>query len=534
MQFNQWRVSTKLWCTLGGLLAMMLAVSLWAQYTAAQAMQAGMRTQADYDHRINLALQWKGATETTGERVLTSNMTADAELTALMDERVKAGIGVNARLQAQVVELARSDADKKALERIAAVRTEVLALNKQAREIKLTGDIAAMRTFIQQQYLGAISRYVDSLEAFVQLQQQQRDTANLLTQQAQERTTWWTWVVQGVVLLAGLGLALALTRSITRPLAEAVELTNAIAHGDLTVAADSQRQDEFGHLLGSVSRMAARLRSLVADVRDSVHSISMASSEIASGNHDLSSRTEQTASNLEETAASMEQLTATVGQSADTARQATHLAGNAAQAAQRGGAVVESVVSSMHRISESAHRISDIIGVIDSIAFQTNILALNAAVEAARAGEQGRGFAVVASEVRALAHRSAGAAKEIKALIGTSVDAAREGAEQVAQAGQVMEDIVSSVRKVSDMIGEISASSTEQRDGIGQVNQAVNHLDQMTQQNAALVEESAAAAISLRDQAQRLSGMVAVFKVGATGAAEGSQPRTESLAALPA
>ncbi|WP_417282949.1 methyl-accepting chemotaxis protein [Comamonas sp.] len=519
MQFNQWRVSTKLWSTLGGLLVMMLAVSLWAQHTAGQTMQAGMRTQADFDSRINLALQWKGATETTGERVLTSNVTADEELTALMDERVKAGVGINSQLQAQVVKLAQSDADKKALEQISAVRTEVLALNKQAREIKQTGDIAALRNFIQQQYLGAITRYVDSLQAFVKLQEQQRDAANLLTQQAQQHAAWWAWAVQGVVLLAGLGLALALTRSITRPLAEAVELTHAIAQGDLTVTANGARQDEFGHLLNAVSAMATRLRGLVSDVRDSVHSISTASSEIASGNHDLSSRTEQTASNLEETAASMEQLTATVAQSADTARQATHLAGNAAQAAQRGGTVVESVVSSMSRISESAHRISDIIGVIDSIAFQTNILALNAAVEAARAGEQGRGFAVVASEVRALAHRSAEAAKEIKTLIGTSVDAAQEGAEQVSQAGLVMEDIVSSVRKVSDMIGEISASSTEQRDGISQVNQAVTHLDQMTQQNAALVEESTAAAVSLHDQTQRLTSMVAVFKVSATGAA---------------
>ena len=517
MQFNQWRVSTKLWCTLGGLLAMMLAVSLWTQHTAAQTLQTGMDTQSDYDNRINLALQWKGATESTGERVLTSNMTVDEELTALMDERVKAGVAVNSQLQAKVVKLAQSDADKKALEQISAVRTEVLALNKQAREIKLTGDITALRTFIREQYLGAITRYVGSLDSVVKLQEQQRDAAILLTQQAQQRAAWWAWAVQGLVLLAGLGLALALTRSITRPLAEAVELTNAIAQGDLTVTASSHRQDEFGLLLSSVSAMATRLRGLVSDVRDSVHSISTASSEIASGNHDLSARTEQTASNLEETAASMEQLTATVAQAADTARQATHLASNAAQAAQRGGSVVESVVSSMNRINESAHRISDIIGVIDSIAFQTNILALNAAVEAARAGEQGRGFAVVASEVRALAHRSAEAAKEIKTLIGTSVDAVNAGAEQVSQTGLVMEDIVSSVRKVSDMIGEISASSTEQRDGISQVNQAVTQLDQMTQQNAALVEESAAAAVSLHDQTQRLTGMVSVFKVGTSG-----------------
>ena len=513
MQFNQWRVSTKLWCTLGGLLTMMLAVSLWNQHSSTQALQAGMQTLTDYDNRINLALQWKGATETTGERVLTSNMTTDEALTQRMDERVSEGVAVNGALQAQVIKLAQSDADKAALQKIAAVRAEVLALNKKAREIKLSGDIEAMRDFIRLQYLGAIGRYVASLQDFVKLQEQQRDAASLHLQQDQQKAIWLSWAVQALVLTAALGLAL--TRSITHPLNEAVELTQAIAQGDLTVTASNNRHDEFGRLLSSVSTMAAQLRSLVSDVRTSVHSISTASAEIATGNHDLSARTEQTAANLEETAASMEQLTATVAQASDTARQANHLAGNAAQVAQRGGHVVQSVVSSMGRISDSAHRISDIIGVIDSIAFQTNILALNAAVEAARAGEQGRGFAVVAGEVRALAHRSAEAAKEIKALITTSVDAAQEGADQVSQAGRVMEEIVSSVGKVSDMIGEISASAMEQHDGISQVNQAVTNLDQMTQQNAALVEESTAAAVSLSDQAQRLTGMVSVFKVQA-------------------
>ena len=515
MQFNQWRVSTKLWCTLGGLLTMMLAVSLWNQHSSTQALQAGMQTLTDYDNRINLALQWKGATETTGERVLTSNMTTDEALTLRMDERVSEGVAVNGALQAQVIKLAQSDADKAALQKIAAVRAEVLALNKKAREIKLSGDIEAMRDFIRLQYLGAIGRYVASLQDFVKLQEQQRNAASLDLQQDQQKAIWLSWAVQALVLTAALGLALALTRSITHPLNEAVELTQAIAQGDLTVTASNNRHDEFGRLLSSVSTMAAQLRSLVSDVRTSVHSISTASAEIATGNHDLSARTEQTAANLEETAASMEQLTATVAQASDTARQANHLAGNAAQVAQRGGHVVQSVVSSMGRISDSAHRISDIIGVIDSIAFQTNILALNAAVEAARAGEQGRGFAVVAGEVRALAHRSAEAAKEIKALITTSVDAAQEGADQVSQAGRVMEEIVSSVGKVSDMIGEISASAMEQHDGISQVNQAVTNLDQMTQQNAALVEESTAAAVSLSDQAQRLTGMVSVFKVQA-------------------
>ena len=514
MKFDQWKVSTKLWCALGGLLAMMLAVSLWAQYAVAHAVQDGERIMADFDTRISLAIQWKGATETVGERVLASNASTDQELTQLLDSRVKSGVGQISEIQAQVVKLAQGDADKAALQRIATIRTEVLELNKKARAIKLSGDVNAFRDFVQQQYIAAITRYVDSLEAFVQLQRSQGDAALQANLAQRDSTIRWAWGAQAAVLLVGLALAFMLTRGITQPLEKAVQLTDAIAQGDLTVVSDDSRQDEFGHLLRSVSGMAARLKELVSDVRVSVHSISTASVEIASGNQNLSARTEQAAANLEETAASMEQLTATLNQAADTARQANHLAGSAAQAAERGGAVVANVVASMSRIGDSARRISDIIGVIDSIAFQTNILALNAAVEAARAGEQGRGFAVVAGEVRALAHRSAEAAKEIKGLIGTSVDAAQEGSAQVEQAGQVMDDIVGSVRKVSDMIGEITASSTEQRDGIGQVNQAVTHLDQMTQQNAALVEESAAAASALSDQAQRLSSLVSVFKVG--------------------
>jgi methyl-accepting chemotaxis protein len=252
---------------------------------------------------------------------------------------------------------------------------------------------------------------------------------------------------------------------------------------------------------------------MVGQVRSSTDNISTASTEIATGNLDLSQRTEQTASNLQQAASSMEQLTGTVKQSADSARQANQLASSAAEVAARGRAVVTQVVSTMDEINASSKKISDIIGVIDGIAFQTNILALNAAVEAARAGEQGRGFAVVASEVRSLAQRSADAAKEIKTLIGASVEKVDSGSRLVADAGQSMKDIVSSVQRVTDIIGEITAASTEQSDGIGQVNGSVVQLDKMTQQNAALVEESAAAAESLKDQAQRLATVVAAFRL---------------------
>ena len=525
MKLDNIRLSPKLWGSIVGLLGAMLLVSLWSQYQASQVMAQTLASLEAFEQRISLAQQWKGATETTGERVLASNSTPDAELTTLFDGRVKAGVTGISGIQSKVVELATSPADKAALERVASERTNVLALNKQAREIKLAGDAAAFKTFVESKYLGAIGRYVDSLEAFVQLQQSQRDTAKQEAAGAMARARALAWTIQAVVFLLGLALSFLLVRSITRPLNDAVQLTDAIAGGNLTVQSSDDRQDEFGHLLRSVSQMAAKLRGLVSEVRSGVDSMSNASVEIATGNHDLSSRTEQTAANLEETAASMEELTATVTQSADTARQANQLASTAAQAAGRGGEVVAQVVTSMQTITHSSRKIADIIGTIDGIAFQTNILALNAAVEAARAGEQGRGFAVVASEVRGLAQRSAEAAKEIKGLITASVESVETGSEQVTQAGQAMDEIVSSVRRVSDLIGEITASSSEQRDGIAQVNVAVTQLDQMTQQNAALVEESAAAASSLRDQAQRLAEVVSVFNVGYQPAAAAPAPR---------
>ncbi len=287
------------------------------------------------------------------------------------------------------------------------------------------------------------------------------------------------------------------------------------------VEADGQISLDLTHVPATTGGAIAlkqalgRVQQTLLQVRASAGSVNVASEEIATGNHDLSARTEQAASNIQQTASAMEQLTATVRNSADSARQANQLAASAAEVAQRGGAVVSQVVSTMDEINQSSKRISDIIGTIDGIAFQTNILALNAAVEAARAGEQGRGFAVVAGEVRTLAQRSAEAAREIKGLIGASVDRVEAGSRLVADAGHTMEEIVGSVKRVSDVIGEISTASSEQSDGIGQVGTAVTQLDQMTQQNAALVEQSTAAAESLRQQAQRLTDALAGFRLAA-------------------
>jgi methyl-accepting chemotaxis protein len=324
------------------------------------------------------------------------------------------------------------------------------------------------------------------------------------------------WVFAGAVLLAIAVVAPTTIINqicICRPLDEAEQLAAAIAQGRLDNRVDVRGSDEPARLLSALDHMQHALRSMVKDVRVSAESISTASSEIASGNMDLSARTETTASSLQETASSMEQLTATVRHSADSAGEANALARTAANVAHRGSAIVAQVVANMSEIDGTSKRINDIISVIDGIAFQTNILALNAAVEAARAGEQGRGFAVVAGEVRSLAQRSATAAREIKQLILASGEKVESGTLLVHDAGAAMDEILSSVQRVSNIIGDITTASSEQSDGIAQVNQAVTSLDQMTQQNAALVEESAAAAASLKDQAQRLNQAMAVFVV---------------------
>nr|WP_255719415.1 Cache 3/Cache 2 fusion domain-containing protein [Pelomonas sp. P8] len=331
-------------------------------------------------------------------------------------------------------------------------------------------------------------------------------------------TLWFFWGALALTTVAlGFGLMWMMRRWVARPLRTLQRAVGAIAEGDLGQSVSSERNDEIGALIEDAERMRLRLADTIGTVRHSVDSIGTASTEIASGNLDLSQRTEQTASNLQNAASSMSELTGTLRQTADSARTANQLVQSAAAAATRGGEVVGQVVTTMDEINAASRKIADIIGTIDGIAFQTNILALNAAVEAARAGEQGRGFAVVAGEVRSLAGRSAEAAKEIKSLIGNSVERVENGARLVQTAGTTMTEIVTGVQRVHDIMGEITAAAAEQSEGIASVNTSVVQLDQMTQQNAALVEESAAAAQSLKDQAHRLIEAVSVFRVSGSG-----------------
>jgi methyl-accepting chemotaxis protein len=319
---------------------------------------------------------------------------------------------------------------------------------------------------------------------------------------------------------AGIGVGVWFSRRITRPVNDALSVARAIAGGDLTTPVRVIGQDEIAQLLKALAAMQGSLASVVGNVRENSESVAIAASQISQGSNDLSARTEEQASALQEAAASMEELGSTVRQNAENALSANQLALGASSVARKGGDVVGEVVETMKGINDSSKRVVDIIGVIDGIAFQTNILALNAAVEAARAGEQGRGFAVVASEVRSLAQRSADAAREIKSLISASVERVEHGTVLVDRAGMTMTEIVASIARVTDIMGEISAASTEQSTGVGQISEAIAQMDQATQQNAALVEESAAAAESLRDQARQLVQVVAVFKLdGATAAA---------------
>jgi methyl-accepting chemotaxis protein len=457
-------------------------------------------------------VEWQSQTAINAARTVTILLSNDATLADKLAPDLKETSARISVVQKQIEAMIMSETEKKLFAEVGSARKSYIALRDELFKLKRAGDASAAVIF-DTKFIPALKSYEGAVQAFVDSYSRTQQAAHAEAQAAAGRTLGVLAVFGGIFVLFAAGMAFMLTRSITRPVADAVRVAEALARGDLSQKIEVKSGDEMGRLLSALKEMVEQLVQIVGGIQKSADTINVASREIAAGNADLNQRTEEQASSLEETAASMEELTSTVKQNAENAKQANQLAAGASAVAARGGTVVGQVVQTMSSINESSKKIVDIISVIDGIAFQTNILALNAAVEAARAGEQGRGFAVVASEVRTLAQRSAAAAKEIKQLIGDSVSKVEDGTKQVAEAGKTMEEIVNSFERVTGIMAEISAANHEQSAGIEQVNQAVTQMDEVTQQNAALVEEAAAAAESMREQAHNLTQAVAVFKL---------------------
>jgi methyl-accepting chemotaxis protein-1 (serine sensor receptor) len=510
-------VRSKLILSFAGIVAMIVVISTLAirQVGAANERFAnyahGLRERSNVAHLVREAVDLRAI---SARNLVLVSKPEDVALEKAVVLKAHAAVGENLK---KLKELAQDDGvppearDKiDAIDRIeqqyapVALRIVDLSLNKKTEEA--TADIDANCRPL----LAALIKATDDFNAYTE---KSSETAIAAAQSEYQSNRNWLLLGCALVILLASAAGWAITLAIIAPLNNAVDIVTHVAEGNLSTSIAVASRDEFGRLLAAIKNMQESLTRVVSNVRQGSDAVSVASSEIARSNQDLSARTEQQASALQQTASSMEQLGSTVKQNAENAMQANQLAKSASTVAVQGGEVVSQVVETMRGISDSSKKISEIIGVIDGIAFQTNILALNAAVEAARAGEQGRGFAVVASEVRSLAQRSAAAAKEIKVLIGDSVERVDLGTSLVDKAGITMTEVVTSIRRVTDIMGEISAASVEQSSGVGQVGNAVTQMDRATQQNAALVEEMAAAAASLNNQSQELVRSVGVFKL---------------------
>jgi len=513
MNLRSLRIGARLGIAFGTILAILALMVVIGNVLTTQNKQKLIQGLGISKNKNMHATMMKSALVEAGTSM--RNLGLQSEVGAMQREeaKVKAQHARYTEARDKLVALGLTDAEKKIVAELARIEQEIAGPFKEAIGQALAFNSEGAAKILSSKVDPLNQQAVAEMEKLLALQQgAEKDLMN--DSIADDNKLMILLYVLGAIAVAiGTSFAWVITRSITTPLNKAVEVATRVATGDLTSYIDERSRDEIGLLFDALRRMNDSLAEIVGNVRTGTEAIGTATQEISSGNADLSMRTESQASSLEETASSMEELTQTVRQNAENAQQANQLVVSASDHAIKGGQVVDQVVETMGAIKESSRKIVDIIGVIDGIAFQTNILALNAAVEAARAGEQGRGFAVVAAEVRNLAQRSAGAAKEIKALIGDSVEKVDTGSRLVDEAGKTMEDIVSSVKHVADIMGEITAASREQSTGIEEVGRAISQMDEMTQQNAALVEEAAAAAESMREQASRLTQVVAVFKL---------------------
>ena len=513
-KFQNLSVARKMWALfLGLLLCNVLVAGGLFSYLQNVEQRVSAAVQAT-DKRINLALRWQALTLQSVEAALASVLSSEEHRIAQLSQKARGLMQQAGGLQQQVQADAQSEVDRSGLARVEQERKAVLDIYEQAYQARDLGKAWEAQKLVDEQLIPASRRYVQAQDAFIEAQQQQRLEAE---QHGREQTAIAKRMAMGVGLFMGLVgalLSLATIRSITTPLSEAVQLAQTIAAGDLSYAPPSTgRSDELGRLMQSLALMTRQLRGLVGEVQGGVEAVAAASSQMAQDNSDLSDRTAHAAEQLKATVSSIENMVTLVTHSADSARHADQSARSAAEAAASGGSVVQEVVRNMEHMAQSSQQVAAIVGVIDGIAFQTNILALNAAVEAARAGTQGRGFAVVAAEVRELAQRSAEAAKQIRQLMEHSTKQMKSGQTLALQAGQRMEHIVRDVRTVSGLIASITEAAQAQNQGIAQISEAVQALDHMTSQNAGLVAESSAAARELFHQAQRLEAGAGRFRI---------------------